>query len=178
MNELLEKIKDDLFTAMKIEIICKKDGSTHTSRFDNAIAQKTVSRAIISMIPELGKKPDKTTVEDIQKLIKKYVKNEKERQLYIQKYIKESDVDGISPSQLKQLVNDKIQEAGTSIDTLNIIIAESYLPKQASEEEISAWIDENIDFSQYKNKMQAMGPIMKQFQGADGNFVKNILLKY
>lgn len=175
MNELLKKIKEDLFTAMKIEILCKKDDLTHTSRFKNAIAHKEVSRAIISMIPELGKKPDETTVEEIQRLIKKYAKNEKERELYIQKHLTESDVEGLNPSELKKLVNKEIEELGTELDTLKIIIAESYLPVGPTEDEIKAFIA-TIDFSQFKNKMQAMGPIMKQFPGADGNFVKNILL--
>lgn len=55
-------------------------------------------------------------------------------------------------------------------------VLESYLPKMASEEEISAWVKENIDFSQFKNTMQAMGPIMKHFgKTADGNVVKKVL---
>lgn len=55
-------------------------------------------------------------------------------------------------------------------------ILESYLPKQASEAEIRAWIAGNIDFSKFQNKMQAMKPIMAQFAGmVDGNTVKNIL---
>ncbi len=57
-----------------------------------------------------------------------------------------------------------------------ITILEGYLPKQASEEEIRDWIMENIDFSSFKNKMQAMRPIMTHFgSSADGNIVKNIL---
>jgi uncharacterized protein len=57
-----------------------------------------------------------------------------------------------------------------------IEVAESYLPQQAGEAEIRAWIDVNIDFSAYKNKMQAMGPIMKHFgDSADGETVKRIL---
>ena len=55
-------------------------------------------------------------------------------------------------------------------------ILESYLPKMATREEIIAWIKENIDFSQYKNKMQAMGTIMKHFgKTADGKMVNQIL---
>ncbi len=55
---------------------------------------------------------------------------------------------------------------------------ESYLPKAASEEDISKWVADNIDFSQFKNKMQAMGAIMKHFgSAADGNTVKSILSK-
>lgn len=55
-------------------------------------------------------------------------------------------------------------------------VVESYLPQMAAPEEIVAWIKTNIDFTQYKNKMQAMGPIMKHFGAAvDGNSVKMIL---
>jgi len=55
-------------------------------------------------------------------------------------------------------------------------ILKRYLPKLVSREEIEAWIAENIDFSQYKNKMQAMGIIMKHFgKAADGKQVNQIL---
>lgn len=55
-------------------------------------------------------------------------------------------------------------------------VLESYLPQQASEEEIRTWIEQHIDFSEFKNKMQAMKPIMAHFgSSADGNTVKNIL---
>ncbi len=57
-------------------------------------------------------------------------------------------------------------------------ILEAYLPEMASREEIIEWIEENIDFSQFKNKMQAMGTIMKHFgKLADGATVKDILSK-
>jgi uncharacterized protein YqeY len=57
-----------------------------------------------------------------------------------------------------------------------IQLLEKYLPQTASEEEIVAWIKENIDFSQFKNNMQAMGTIMKHFgKNADGSLVKKIL---
>jgi uncharacterized protein YqeY len=57
-------------------------------------------------------------------------------------------------------------------------ILELYLPKMATREEIADWINENIDFSQFKNKMQAMGTIMKHFgKLADGKIVKEILTK-
>jgi uncharacterized protein YqeY len=55
-------------------------------------------------------------------------------------------------------------------------ILESYLPKQATEAEIRAWIEKNIDFSKFPSKMQAMKPIMANFAGmVDGNTVKKIL---
>jgi uncharacterized protein YqeY len=58
-------------------------------------------------------------------------------------------------------------------------ILESYLPKMAPREAIVTWIEENIDFSGYKNKMQAMGAIMKHFgEQADGKVVNEILQKW
>lgn len=129
------------------------------------------------MFPEIGKKPHDANDDDVIKLLKKYISQEKERLLYHYRHIKEEDVEGgITYKELKKIVDEKIQELGDSLTSEKIEIAKNYLPKQASEEEIITWIKENIDFSQFKNKMQAMGPIMKQFKGCDGNFVKNILM--
>jgi hypothetical protein len=58
-------------------------------------------------------------------------------------------------------------------------ILKSYLPATATREEIAAWIKANIDFSQFKNKMQAMGPVMKHFgKLADGKQVNQILREW
>jgi uncharacterized protein YqeY len=55
-------------------------------------------------------------------------------------------------------------------------VLELYLPKMATEEEIMDWAKTNIDLSQFKSPMQAMGPIMKHFgKSADGNVVKKVL---
>ena len=57
-----------------------------------------------------------------------------------------------------------------------LAMLELYLPKMVTKEEIMAWIEENIDISQFKSPMQAMGPIMKHFgQQADGSMVKSLL---
>ncbi len=64
-----------------------------------------------------------------------------------------------------------------SSEYLNIL--QLYLPRMATRKEILAWIKENIDFSEYKNKMQAMGPIMKHFgKQADGKMVNQILQEW
>ena len=64
-------------------------------------------------------------------------------------------------------------------DSEYLQIIESYLPQMASEEQIKSWIRENIDFSQFANRMQAMGPIMNHFgETADGNSVKTILQQW
>lgn len=58
-------------------------------------------------------------------------------------------------------------------------ILQSYLPATVTREEIAAWIKTNIDFSQFKNKMQAMGPVMKHFgKLADGKQVNQILREW
>ena len=176
MSELLQRVKGALRFAMTAEVKLRKIGVTSGEAFDTAVSQKTVSRAIISMFPEIGKKPAEATDADVIKLLKKYINQEKERAVYQLGYLKEKDVDGISPSELKRLITDTIKKLGDELVTTNVFIAQLFLPKEATKEEITSWISENIDFSQFKNKMQAMGPIMKQFQGSDGNFVKDILL--
>jgi hypothetical protein len=65
----------------------------------------------------------------------------------------------------------------TSSDYLEIL--QSYLPKMIDTEEITIWIKDNIDFSQFKNKMQAIGPVMKHFgKLADGKVVNQILKEW
>lgn len=82
-------------------------------------------------------------------------------------------------SVLKKLIKSEMEmlaitNPNTPSDFIKVI--ESYLPKQAGDEEIRQWITDNVDLSQYKNKMQAMSTIMKHFgAGADGNTVKKIL---
>jgi len=65
----------------------------------------------------------------------------------------------------------------TTSDYLEIL--QSYLPKMIEREEITNWVKDSIDFSQYKNKMQAMGPVMKHFgKLADGKLVNQILKEW
>ena len=80
---------------------------------------------------------------------------------------------------LKKLMKSEkevLEKKGDEADSRFIKIIENYLPKMATEADITQWIDQNIDFSEFKNKMQAMGLIMKHFGAtADGNTVKKIL---
>lgn len=82
---------------------------------------------------------------------------------------------------LKKLIKSEketLSQKGSDEDTIFIRIIETYLPRMASEDEIVTWIHDNVDFSQFKSKMQAMGPIMKHFGTlADGNAVRSILQK-
>jgi hypothetical protein len=64
-------------------------------------------------------------------------------------------------------------------DSAFVRTVEAYLPKMVTDEEIAAFIRENIDFSAFKNTMQAMGPIMKHFgETADGHDVKRVLQSF
>ena len=58
-------------------------------------------------------------------------------------------------------------------------VLQSYLPKMVGQDEIVSWIKDNIDFSQFKNRMQAMGPVMKHFgKLADGKIDNQILKEW
>ena len=73
---------------------------------------------------------------------------------------------------LKKLVKSEkelLEKKRDNTESEFIRIIEAYLPKTASAEEITTWISANIDFSEFKNKMQAMRPIMQHFgDTADG----------
>jgi uncharacterized protein YqeY len=73
---------------------------------------------------------------------------------------------------------DKIVDSKHYNSNMNAIkFLSRYLPKQATITEIKTWIKDNVNFSQYKNKMQAMKPIMNHFgSNADGRIVKSILM--
>ncbi len=93
------------------------------------------------------KKPEEITNDDLLGIIRKLVKSEK-----------------------------TVLEIKKKDSSDYLIILASYLPNMATKEEITAWINENIDLSEFKNSMQAMGTIMKHFgKLADGNLVKQLL---
>lgn len=123
---------------------------TIKSQLKGAMKAKDSARVgvIRILIGEFQRQPDKELSDDkVIGIIKKLIKSEKE-----------------------------LIEAGGEGDADYITILESYLPQQASEDDIKAWVSANIDFSQYGNKMQAMKPIMAHFgSSADGNTVKKVL---
>ena len=94
------------------------------------------------------------------------------------------------PKQAEEITNDDIigiiqgliksehivLEAKQEATSAYLQILEAYLPRQVAREEIVDWVRGNIDFAQFKNKMQAMGVIMKHFgKTADGKLVNDIL---
>lgn len=77
---------------------------------------------------------------------------------------------------LKKLQKDEKLVIGGDKPTVFLEVIESYLPEQLSKGDILKYIS-TFDLKPYKNKMQAMGPIMKGLKGnANGNDVKEVLL--
>ena len=71
----------------------------------------------------------------------------------------------------------KLTKSAKEVNDLELIaLMKEYIPEEISEDEIKKWIQDNVDFSQLKNKMQAVGQVMKNFQGkVDGAMVKGII---
>ncbi len=117
----------------------------------SAIKSKDDSRknAIRVVMGELGRSDKKSVPDDdVIKIIKKLIKSEKE----------------------------VLEKSGNTGDSPFIRHIETYLPQMASDQDVLDWINENVDFSLFNNKMQAMGMIMKHFgSSVDGNRVKKIL---
>ena len=91
--------------------------------------------------------------------------------------ITDDDVIGIIKGHVKSEQTVLEATGGPTSDYLEIL--QSYLPQMMGREEIVGWIKDNIDFSQFKNKMQAMGPVMKHFgKLADGKLVNQILKEW
>jgi uncharacterized protein len=172
---ILAKMQDEMKKAMKAEVNSKKEGTNSGMVFDALMAVKYVVRSVLSLFPDEDIKPENATDDDTIAMIKKVIFKEKTSELYNQRIFTEDVVVGLSPKELTSLTKEKIFEMGDSLTNLNIKIAESYLPKQATEEEIKQWISDNIDFSKLNNKMQAMKPTIEQFKGIDGLVVKNII---
>ncbi|GAF80517.1 unnamed protein product [marine sediment metagenome] len=90
--------------------------------------------------------------------------------------------DEITDDDLLGIIRGLVKSEKTMLELQNkesspyLELLESYLPRMATKEEVGAWITKNIDFSQFKSPMQAMGTIMKHFgKLADGNMVKGLL---
>jgi len=96
------------------------------------------------------KKGEEITDDDIQNIIRRLVKSE------------------------KMVLEIKKESSSTYLQIL-----ESYLPQMASPLEIKEWIQQNIDFSEFKSPVQAMGTVMKNYgKLADGKIVREILASF
>ena len=174
---LYDTLKSDLKLTMKNEILMIKKETNIGTMFEMCVAVKEVVRAVISMFPEIRVKPEKATDDDCISLLKKYVFMEQTRELYLQKILTESIVKDLSAKELSKLTKETISNLeNKDMGSFKIGVALSYLPKEATNEEVKQWIGENINFNNYKNRMQVIGPVKQQFKGIDGNRVKKIIM--
>jgi uncharacterized protein YqeY len=91
--------------------------------------------------------------------------------------ISDDDVIGIIRGLAKS--EQTVLEATGKTTSEYLDILQLYLPQMISQDEIVSWIKDNIDFSQFKDRMQAMGPVMKHFgKLADGKIVNQILKEW
>ena len=158
-NTDTDKIGSDKDMPMSLHAKIKLD--LKTAMLKKEVAAKNTLRQIMAEYPSLTvpitlesgkkttrpKKPEEITDDDIIGIIQKLVKSE------------------------NTVLEAKKQETSDYLEILD-----SYLPRMATKEEIVVWINDNIDFTEFKSAMQAMGPIMKHFgKLADGKLVKQIL---
>jgi hypothetical protein len=144
-----------------MSLLAKLKADLKTAMINKDDEARNTIRQIMSEFPKLTvpitlesgkkttrhKKPEEITDEDIHHVIRSLVKSEK----IVLEFTK-----------------------ADSSRYLNIL--ESYLPGMVARAELENWIKANIDFSNFKNPMQAMGTIMKHYgKLADGNLVKEIL---
>ena len=113
---------------------------------------------------------DKTT-KNILKVVKAYMQRERDKKIS----------DKVSLRIIKRHINDA-KEMMTYDNSGNhkvvVDVLSEFLPKKADMKEVESWIRDNIDFSNYKNKMQAMGEIMRHFgTSVDGNEIRDLIQK-
>lgn len=149
---------------MSASLLDKLKADLKQSMLDRDVAARSAIRQVMAEFPKLTVP---ITLES----------GKKTTRLKTGEEITNDDIVGIIQGLVKseRMVLDVKNEV--SSDYLDIL--QLYLPKMASREEIIAWIRENIDFSGFKNKMQAMGTIMKHFgKQADGKMVNQILQEW
>jgi uncharacterized protein YqeY len=161
MTDITDKYGWD--ASMKVSLYDKIRQDMKSAMIKKDTAVRDTMRLIMGAFPSLtvsitlesGKKTTRTkkseeiTDDDLLNIIRKFVKSE------------------------KTVLELKKETTSDYLELLNL-----YLPKMATSEDIEAWILANVDFSEFKSPMQAMGNVMKHFgKLADGNQVKIILQK-
>ncbi|MEW6594622.1 MAG: GatB/YqeY domain-containing protein [Thermodesulfobacteriota bacterium] len=148
--------------SMEIPLLAKMKADLKTAMLQKNEAVKGAIRVIMSEFPT------KITTPITLESGKKSSRPKKEEEITNDDVI--SVIQGLVKSEKQTL---ELKKEASS-DYLQVL--ESYLPQMASEEEILAWVKANIDLTQFKTPMQAMGTIMKHFgKKADGNAVKKVL---
>ena len=175
--KLIDKLREDMVKSMNLEVSLKKESKIDSTEYVEAVAQKTLTRMIISMLPEINIKPDKAEDKDIIILLKKYINIEKTRLLYTKGFINSSMAKNLNSKDLKKLEKNLIENSlDNELTSPEIKIAMTYLPKTVTEEEIIIYIKTHIDFTKFKSKFQAIKLITEYFNGnINGSELKKII---
>ena len=97
----------------------------------------------------------------------KFIKSEAQR---VDKVVDDETMIGIIQKFIKN------ESSLPTPDTVTIDFLKQYLPAEMTDEEVIAWIHQNIDFGILPNKMAAMKPVMAGLKGkVSGARVKTIL---
>ena len=169
------RIKTDLIAAMTTEVALTKSGDD-PDKLAFAQDTKNACRSIISRYPELGKKAKDITDEEVMRLCKKIIKEEKGRLLFQDKHLTATDVEGLTPKEYNKFIDEKLIELDEVLTSRFISCFEKYLPPMISEASIKKFINDNVDFSKLKSPMQAIGIVKNHFgESVDGKMVKAII---
>lgn len=127
---------------------------------EGATIRRSNMKFLVGFFQNASKNKEKT-VDDVEatKIIKNLYKSMKE--ITIPNLMKNSKVNFMELLEANDFIN----------------LCEEILPKEATEEDIKNFL-KTVDFSQFKNKMQAIGLVTKHFNGnVDGNLVKSIVME-
>ncbi len=82
----------------------------------------------------------------------------------------------VDDQRVTNLLKKMIVDAETTNDSSLGVVLQPFLPTEMSREDIIGWIKENVDFSNLKNKMMAVG-IAKKALGtnADGKLISQVV---
>ena len=149
---------------MKTPLLDKLKADLKQAMLEKNVAARSAIRQIMAEFPKL-------TVPITLESGKKSTRLKKPEE------ITDDDVIGIIRGLAKS--EQTVLEATGESTSAYLDVLRSYLPKMVEQDEIVSWIKNNIDFSQFKNRMQAMGPVMKHFgKLADGKLVNKILKEW
>ncbi len=140
--------------------------------------EKTIQKAINSFLSPAQVKNLKDGVKDALKIVKSEFQREPTKEVSDTRAVK--IIQELINSEKERIDRIDTFKKGGSIDKANgiryIHILTGFIPIQVGEEEIRDWIVENIDFSEYKNPMQAIKFVVEHFgTRTNGGTVKGVI---
>ena len=134
--------------------------------------------AIRHLISESGREVDgkesKITESIVINTARKLIRSAKYVML-IEKGLVSQSMIARSGKDVNNVIDNNIKMFDNHLTSTYIDMLSTYVPRDPDESEIIEWINDNIDFSKYKNKMQAMKDLNNHFKGTDSKLLSSIL---